>query len=351
VISEQVHLPYGTALTAESVSYGTSANPSKKRFTSYERSDATKLDHAVNRHYHAGLGRFTQVDPIEMSAASLSDPQSLNLYAYCGNDPINYNDPDGLFFKKLFRAIGKILRILKIAAMVALTVLAIVTFNIPLLVRMAGEWLYEYGPKWYRKAVDIGRGIAGIISRSRGYGGFRTPGTFPNGTGTGGVSNFLPTQKEKQPPPYGFKTILEAALAILFAIGRLSQAEDREFAGKICQDLATGRYSAAAPIPGSRFKSNPTTKENMDIAPRGMAPIRGERDVNPCPSGSKLVATYHTHGSNNGVVGRYETEGPMDIPLAKALGVDDYILTPTNRVLLVNSKTGSVTRVYPPPKK
>jgi hypothetical protein len=31
-----------------------------------------------------------------MSAVSLSDPQSLNLYAYCGNDPINHTDPDGL---------------------------------------------------------------------------------------------------------------------------------------------------------------------------------------------------------------------------------------------------------------
>jgi hypothetical protein len=31
-----------------------------------------------------------------MSASSLGDPQSLNLYAYCGNDPINHTDPDGL---------------------------------------------------------------------------------------------------------------------------------------------------------------------------------------------------------------------------------------------------------------
>jgi RHS repeat-associated protein len=109
IISEQAHLPYGTALTGESVSYASSGNPSKKRFTSYERSDGTKLDHAVNRQYHSGLGRFTQVDPIGMSASSLGDPQSLNLYAYCRNDPINHADADGLFFKKLFKWIGKIL--------------------------------------------------------------------------------------------------------------------------------------------------------------------------------------------------------------------------------------------------
>jgi RHS repeat-associated protein len=96
IISEQIHLPYGTALSGESTNYGSPDNPSKKRFTSYERSDGTKLDHAVNRQYHSGLGRFTQVDPIGMSASSLSDPQTLNLYAYCGNDPINHTDPDGL---------------------------------------------------------------------------------------------------------------------------------------------------------------------------------------------------------------------------------------------------------------
>jgi RHS repeat-associated protein len=97
IISEQIHLPYGTALTGESVSYGSSANPSKKRFTSYERSDSTKLDHAVNRQYHSGLGRFTQVDPIGMGGVYITNPQYLNLYAYCLNDPINYVDPFGLF--------------------------------------------------------------------------------------------------------------------------------------------------------------------------------------------------------------------------------------------------------------
>jgi RHS repeat-associated protein len=72
------------------------ANPSKKRFTSYDRSAVTTLDYAVNRYYSAQQGRFTQVDPIGMASSELANPQSLNLYAYVENNPINSADPLGL---------------------------------------------------------------------------------------------------------------------------------------------------------------------------------------------------------------------------------------------------------------
>ncbi|MEP7147974.1 MAG: RHS repeat-associated core domain-containing protein [Acidobacteriota bacterium] len=57
--SEQAHLPFGTALNAES-----SISNNNKRFTSYDRSAQTGLDYAVNRTYDSKQGRFTQVDPI-----------------------------------------------------------------------------------------------------------------------------------------------------------------------------------------------------------------------------------------------------------------------------------------------
>jgi RHS repeat-associated protein len=120
--SEQVTLPFGTALGAES-----SGTPSKRRFTSYERSDITKLDYAVNRHYDSQQGRFTQVDPAGMGAVDSVNPQTLNLYAYCANDPINYADPSGLgFFSKLWHAIKKIItsKWFMIAVAVAIIVIA-----------------------------------------------------------------------------------------------------------------------------------------------------------------------------------------------------------------------------------
>src|SRR5207302_10928180 len=53
---EQVTLPFGTALDAEST------GETNRRFTSYDRSTTTKLDYAVNRHYDSQQGRFAQVD-------------------------------------------------------------------------------------------------------------------------------------------------------------------------------------------------------------------------------------------------------------------------------------------------
>lgn len=87
---EQTTLPFGTVLNSEST------GATNSRFTSFDRSASTNLDYAVNRFYDSTQGRFTQVDPIKMNSASLLNPQSLNLYAYCTNDPVNHTDPQGL---------------------------------------------------------------------------------------------------------------------------------------------------------------------------------------------------------------------------------------------------------------
>lgn len=87
---QQSNLPFGTALDA--------ALPGMtRRFTSYERSGTSLLDYAVNRNYDSRQGRFTQVDPIGMNAVNLLNPQSLNMYAYVGNDPVNSVDPLGTY--------------------------------------------------------------------------------------------------------------------------------------------------------------------------------------------------------------------------------------------------------------
>ena len=61
-----------------------------------------------------------QVYPIGMNAVKLDNPQTLNLYAYCANDPINCIDPDGLSFKKLAKIFKWVAAVIAVAAFVAL---------------------------------------------------------------------------------------------------------------------------------------------------------------------------------------------------------------------------------------
>jgi RHS repeat-associated protein len=119
--SEQNSLPFGTSLASE-----TTPNNTTKKFTSYERSARTGLDYANNRTYDSKLGRFTQVDPIYMNAVNFNLPQTLNLYNYCGNDPINHTDPDGLFWGAIGRFFKSAFKWLAVAVAVAIAVVTVV---------------------------------------------------------------------------------------------------------------------------------------------------------------------------------------------------------------------------------
>src|SRR5262249_26295887 len=88
--------PYGANGGDNSYQHATKSNPSRKRFTSYDRDEGSGQDYAVNRYYSSRQGRFTQVDPSEMGSVELGNPQSLNLYAYVEGDPVNSSDSLGL---------------------------------------------------------------------------------------------------------------------------------------------------------------------------------------------------------------------------------------------------------------
>jgi RHS repeat-associated protein len=90
------YLPYVTENTPSGFSNTCST---RYRFTGYERDAETANgnssgnDYAVARYYNSRLGRFMSGDPM---GGSSGDPQSLNRYAYVGNNPINRTDPSGL---------------------------------------------------------------------------------------------------------------------------------------------------------------------------------------------------------------------------------------------------------------
>ena len=57
------------------------------------------------RYYDPELGRFISADTIVQSPYN---PQTLNRYSYCSNNPINYVDPSGhSWFSKFFKNLGK----------------------------------------------------------------------------------------------------------------------------------------------------------------------------------------------------------------------------------------------------
>ncbi len=65
------------------------------RYRGYYYDVETKLYYCESRYYNPEWGRWISPDDLEYL-----DPESingLNLYAYCGNDPINFYDPTGHF--------------------------------------------------------------------------------------------------------------------------------------------------------------------------------------------------------------------------------------------------------------
>jgi len=91
------YTPYGTLSRNEGTDVAT------HKFTGKEL-DRTGLYFYGARYYDPEIGRFITADTIVQAPY---DPQSLNRYSYCRNNPINYTDPSGhSWFSKFFKAIG-----------------------------------------------------------------------------------------------------------------------------------------------------------------------------------------------------------------------------------------------------
>jgi len=84
-LGQQGHFPFGDPW------YDTLGS-NKWKFTTYERDSESQNDYAMARYYINRTGRFMSPDPL---SGSVSNPQSLNRYAYGANDPINSMDPTG----------------------------------------------------------------------------------------------------------------------------------------------------------------------------------------------------------------------------------------------------------------
>jgi RHS repeat-associated protein len=101
---QQYHDPFGA-------DFAESGAQDKHHLTTYERDAEASTDYALNREYEFNLGRFMSTDPIadaafrrgkssgcsaNKGAININNPQSLNLYTYTLNDPIDSSDRTGL---------------------------------------------------------------------------------------------------------------------------------------------------------------------------------------------------------------------------------------------------------------
>jgi RHS repeat-associated protein len=85
--------PFGDGLTC------TGTDATEHHFTSKERDSESGLDYFGARYLSSDLGRFMTPDwaakPTDVPYATFGDPQTLNLYAYVGNNPLGKADADG----------------------------------------------------------------------------------------------------------------------------------------------------------------------------------------------------------------------------------------------------------------
>lgn len=120
VISRRDHLPFGEEILAgtSTATSNRSNHPQyatdniRQKFTGKIRDEETGLDYFEARYYSSKWGRFTTSDEfvggpeelIEFDGmqghnptfyAELAEPQSLNKYHYCLNNPLRYVDPNG----------------------------------------------------------------------------------------------------------------------------------------------------------------------------------------------------------------------------------------------------------------
>jgi len=104
VVTNQQASLYGSVPTKNFAPFGEQLNaaqspsvfPGNTGFATYWGDTSTGLNYADQRFYNSGLGRFMTADPYRASAGA-GDPGSWNRYAYVGDDPVNYVDPNGLF--------------------------------------------------------------------------------------------------------------------------------------------------------------------------------------------------------------------------------------------------------------
>ena len=90
VLASYTYDAWGNVLTSE----GSLATANPIRYRGYYFDTETSLYYASSRYYDSGVGRFINTDDVDLLGLN-GDFASLNLFAYCGNNPVTREDTNG----------------------------------------------------------------------------------------------------------------------------------------------------------------------------------------------------------------------------------------------------------------
>ena len=93
VVASYTYDPYGKVLSAT----GTLAEVNPLRYRGYVYDSETGFYYVSSRYYDPEIGRFINADDVDLLGAN-GDFASLNLFAYCGNNPVSRADSNGQFW-------------------------------------------------------------------------------------------------------------------------------------------------------------------------------------------------------------------------------------------------------------
>jgi RHS repeat-associated protein len=93
-----VSLPFGEDMSCGQPNgfAASDADGTEHHFTGKERDTESGSDYFKYRYYASSMGRWMSPDPAGMMAVDITDPQSLNRYAYVQNNALSFIDPYGL---------------------------------------------------------------------------------------------------------------------------------------------------------------------------------------------------------------------------------------------------------------
>ncbi|MBI4680965.1 MAG: RHS repeat-associated core domain-containing protein [Nitrospirae bacterium] len=159
VVQRIEYMPFGEVASIEVKG----ANNLMYRFSGKEYHDEIGLYYYGARWYDPQIGRWITPDPTVQHP--YDDPQDLNRYAYCRNNPITLDDPTGLGWKKFWGKVWNEIKGPLIAA--AIVVATAFLFGGPQAMWAAPTVIAASSAFWATATLDTGEGRSAIRSVGR----------------------------------------------------------------------------------------------------------------------------------------------------------------------------------------